>query len=101
MSIVIPAKDHVETLDARVISIAENATYANYEIFLVKNNSEDPETFAYYEALPERVADASDGKGAIALNAGQASLTTPKLSTLALSMLRVTTCCCSTTTPRL
>ena len=63
VSIVIPTKDHVETLDACVMSIAENATYANYEIVLVENNSEDPETFTYYEALPERVAAASDGKG--------------------------------------
>lgn len=63
VSIVIPTKDHVETLDACMISIAENATYANYEIVLVENNSEDPETFAHYEALPERVTAASDGKG--------------------------------------
>lgn len=63
VSIVIPTKDHVETLDVCVMSIAENATYANYEIVLVENNSEDPETFAHYEALPERVAAASDGKG--------------------------------------
>lgn len=63
VSIVIPTKDHVETLDACVMSIAENATYANYEIVLVENNSEGPETFTYYEALPERVAAASDGKG--------------------------------------
>lgn len=50
VSIMIPNKDHVGTLDACVISIAENATCANYEIVLVENNSEDPETFAYYEA---------------------------------------------------
>ena len=64
VSIVIPTKDHVETLDACVMSIAQKATYANYEIVLVENNSEDPETFAYYETLPERVAAASGGKGA-------------------------------------
>ncbi len=64
VSIVIPTKDHVETLDACVMSIARKATYANYEIVLVENNSEDPETFAYYETLPARVAAASDGKGA-------------------------------------
>ena len=64
VSIVIPTKDHVETLDACVMSIVQKATYANYEIVLVENNSEDPETFAYYEALPERVAAASGGKGA-------------------------------------
>ena len=65
VSIVIPTKDHVETLDACVMSIARKATYANYEIVLVENNSEDPETFAYYETLPARVAAASDGKGAV------------------------------------
>ena len=63
VSIVIPIKDNVGALDACVMSIAENATYANYEIVLVENNSEDSETFAYYEALPERVTTASDGKG--------------------------------------
>ena len=63
VSIVIPTKDHVETLDACVMSIAQKATYANYEIVLVENNSEDQETFAYYETLPERVAVASGGKG--------------------------------------
>lgn len=64
VSIVIPTKDHVETLDACVMSIAQKATYANYEIVFVENNSEDQETFAYYETLPERVAAASGGKGA-------------------------------------
>ena len=63
VGIVIPTKDHVETLDACVMSIAQKATYANYEIVLVENNSEAPETFAYYETLPERVAAASGGKG--------------------------------------
>ena len=63
VSIVIPTKDHIETLDACVMSIARKATYDNYEIVLVENNSEVPETFAYYETLPERVAAASEGKG--------------------------------------
>ena len=63
VSIVIPTKDHVETLDACVMSIAQKATYTNYEIVLVENNSEDRETFAYYETLPEHVATASEGKG--------------------------------------
>ena len=64
VSIVIPTKDHVETLDACVMSIAQKATYTNYEIVLVENNSEAPETFSYYENLPERVAAVSGGKGA-------------------------------------
>lgn len=64
VSIVIPTKDHVETLDACVMSIAQKATYTNYEIVLIENNSEYQETFAYYENLPERVAAVSGGKGA-------------------------------------
>lgn len=63
VSILIPTKDHVETLDACVMSIAQKATYANYEIVLVENNSEDPATFKYYETLPKCVAEASKGKG--------------------------------------
>lgn len=42
VSIVIPTKDHVETLDACVMSIAQKATYANYEIVLVENNQRSP-----------------------------------------------------------
>ena len=64
VSIVIPTKDHIGTLDACVMSIARKVTYANYEIVLVENNSEAPETFAYYETLSERVVAASEGKGA-------------------------------------
>lgn len=99
VSIVIPTKDHVETLDACVMSIAQKATYANYEIVLVENNSEDPETFAYYVTLPERVASASEGKGDARVVYWPGEFNYSQISTLALSTLRVITCC-STTTPR-
>ena len=98
VSIVIPTKDHVETLDACVMSIAQKATYANYEIVLVENNSKAPETFAYYETLPERVTAASEGKG-IAHVVYWSSIT-PRSLTLAWSMPGATICCCSTTIPR-
>lgn len=100
VSIVIPTKDHVETLDACVMSIAENATYANYEIVLVENNSEALETFACYETLPERVASASEGKGVARVVYWPASSITLRSSTLAWSTPRATICCCSTTIPR-
>ena len=45
------------------MSIAQKATYANYEIVLAENTSEAPETPAYYDTLPERVLAASEGKG--------------------------------------
>lgn len=53
VSIVIPNKDHTEDLDRCVRSIMEKSTYKNFEIVIVENNSEDAETFAYYEKLEE------------------------------------------------
>ena len=51
VSIIIPNKDHVEDLDKCLKSIWEKTTYDNYEIIVVENNSEEKETFAYYEML--------------------------------------------------
>lgn len=51
VSIVIPNKDHIEILDRCVRSIMEKSTYKNFEIIIVENNSEDAETFVYYEKL--------------------------------------------------
>ena len=51
VSIVIPTKDYIETLDACVMSIAQKTTYTNYEIVLVENNSEAPETFNYSQII--------------------------------------------------
>lgn len=49
VSIIIPNKDHVEDLKLCLTSIRERTTYEHYEILVVENNSEEPETFAYYE----------------------------------------------------
>ena len=51
VSIIIPNKDHVEDLDKCLKSIWERTSYDNYEILVVENNSEEKDTFAYYEMI--------------------------------------------------
>ena len=51
VSIIIPNKDHIEDLDKCLQSIFMKSTYKNYEIIIVENNSEWPETFEYYKKL--------------------------------------------------
>lgn len=51
ISIIIPNKDHIDDLKRCIDSIEEKSTYRNFEFIIVENNSEDPETFAYYEQL--------------------------------------------------
>ena len=63
VSIVIPTKDHIETLDACITSIAEKSTYSNYEIVLVENNSTKQGTFDYYAGVPHRIEELSKGRG--------------------------------------
>jgi len=55
VSIVIPNKDYMTTLKTCVDSVLERTTYANYEIVIVENNSENEETFAYYRELEKHV----------------------------------------------
>ena len=51
VSIIIPNKDHIGELSVCLSSIFEKATYQNYEIVIVENNSTEPETFDYYEKM--------------------------------------------------
>lgn len=51
ISIVIPNKDHIDDLKRCINSIEKKSSYRNYEYIIVENNSEDPETFAYYQQL--------------------------------------------------
>lgn len=53
VSIVIPSKDHVDVLDACITSIIERSTFSQFEIIVVENNSNNPETFEYYQRLPQ------------------------------------------------
>jgi len=51
VSIIIPNKDHIEDLDKCLNSVLGKSTYKNYEIIIIENNSEWPETFEYYKKL--------------------------------------------------
>lgn len=50
VSILIPNKDQAGILK-RCIESLEKSTYQNYEVIIIENNSEDTETFRYYEKL--------------------------------------------------
>ena len=49
VSVIIPNQDHIEDLELCIGSLLEKSSYKNLELIIVENNSEEPETFAYYE----------------------------------------------------
>ena len=51
VSILIPNKDHREYLARCIDSIREKTTWPKWEIIVIENNSEDEETFRYYEEI--------------------------------------------------
>ncbi len=51
VSIIIPNYEHHDILKTCVDSLFEVNTYQNFEIIIVENNSQDKETFAYYDLL--------------------------------------------------
>ena len=51
ISILIPTKDHSETLRCCLDSIIHKSTYKNYEIILIENNSIEKKTFEYYDEI--------------------------------------------------
>lgn len=53
ISVVIPNKDHTADLDQAITSLAAG-NYKNLEFIIVENNSDQAETWAYYETLPKR-----------------------------------------------
>jgi GT2 family glycosyltransferase len=53
VSVVIPNKDHPEML-ARCVDSLAKGSYANYELLVVENGSERPETLAYYRELQKQ-----------------------------------------------
>ncbi len=62
ISILIPNKDHIEDLDRCIRSIEEKSTYRNVEIIVIENNSEEAETFEYYEKV-EQITGAPSTSG--------------------------------------
>lgn len=53
VSIIIPNKDHIEDLDKCIKSILEKSNYQNLEFVIVENNSQEEQTFKYYEKLQQ------------------------------------------------
>ncbi len=51
VSVIIPTKDHADLLEAAINSIFEKTTYSRYEIVVLDNNSEEEETFAYFDRV--------------------------------------------------
>ncbi len=51
VSIIIPNKDHAFDLKKCINSIGEKTTYPNYEIIVMENGSNNPETFRFYERI--------------------------------------------------
>lgn len=51
VSILIPNKDQKDTLLQCIRSVLEKSTWKNFEILIIENNSEQPETFACYREL--------------------------------------------------
>ncbi len=51
ISVIIANKDHTEDLDTCIKSLLEKSSYTNFEVIIVENNSEQAETFAYYERI--------------------------------------------------
>ena len=51
VTIIIPTKDKVDILKRCIDSIIDRSTYANYQIVIVDNGSEEAATFDYYQAL--------------------------------------------------
>lgn len=54
VSVLIPNKDHSEDLDIVIRSLMEKCTYRNLEVIVIENNSDKPETWAYYEAVQKK-----------------------------------------------
>lgn len=56
VSVLIPNKDHTEDLEKCLQSLFRSA-YQNFEVIIIENNSEKPETFAYYERVQQEHAN--------------------------------------------
>lgn len=54
VSIIIPTKDHTDLLEDCVNSILKKSTYSNYEILILDNNSELPESFKAFKRLEKK-----------------------------------------------
>ncbi len=51
VSILIPNKDHIDDLKVCLETLQRKTAWKNYEILVVENNSEEKQTFHYYDSL--------------------------------------------------
>lgn len=54
VSLIIPTKDLADVMQVCIESILEKTLYPNYEILIVNNNSNEDETFAFFEVIQRR-----------------------------------------------
>lgn len=54
VSVLIPNKDHTDDLEQCLHSLYARTLWENYEVIVIENNSEKPETFAYYKEAQRR-----------------------------------------------
>ena len=55
VSIIIPTKDKLEFLDPCVDTLIEKTLWPNWELLIVDNRSEDPDTHEFYQQLQQRL----------------------------------------------
>lgn len=51
VSVLIPTKDHVDDLRRCLNALYKNAGWQNLEVIVIENNSQDAQTFAFYESI--------------------------------------------------
>jgi O-antigen biosynthesis protein len=56
VSIIIPTKDRVDLLSVCIRSIIGKTRYQNYEIIIVDNNSNEAETFKFFEEMKNNIS---------------------------------------------
>lgn len=54
ISIIIPTRDHAKDLKTAIDSIVSKSSYHNYEIIILNNNSQEKETYQYFEKLKQQ-----------------------------------------------
>ena len=54
VSVLIPNKDQKDTLKQCLDSVFSKTIYCNYEVIIIENNSQEKETWEYYEELKKR-----------------------------------------------